>query len=63
MFRKTRGITLFSVWYGMVWYGMVWYGILYLNQRNTLAPTTLSWFPWRACLYRHKKRLELIIQD
>ena len=38
------------VWYGMVWYGMVWYGILYLNHRNTLAPTTLSWFPWgRVC--------------
>ena len=43
--------------------GMVWYGILYLNQRSTLGPTTLSWFPWRACLYRHKKTLELVIQD
>ena len=37
------------VWYGMVWYGMVWYGKLYLNHRNTLAPTTHTWFPWRAC--------------
>ena len=43
------------VWYGMVWYGMVWYAMLcytllsyFLNIGNTLAPTTLSWFPWRA---------------
>ena len=35
---------------------MAWYGILYLNQGNTLAPTTLSWFPWGACLYRYKRR-------
>ena len=38
---------------------MVQYGILYLNQRNALVPTTISWFPWRACLYRHKKETKL----
>ena len=38
-------------------------GILYLYQINTLAPTTLSWFPWRACLYKDKKTLELVVQD
>ena len=38
----------------MVWYGMVWWYTLF-KSRNTLAPTTLSWFPWRACLYKYKK--------
>ena len=36
-----------------VWYGMVWYTLF--KSRNTLAPTTLSWFPWRACFYKYIK--------
>ena len=37
--------------------GMVVYGIWYtlFKSRNTLAPTTLSWFPWRACFYKYKR--------
>ena len=36
-----------------LWYGMVWYGILYLNPEDALTPTILSWFLWRACLYKY----------
>ena len=33
--------------------GMVWYTLF--KSRNTLAPTTLSWFPWGACFYKYKR--------
>ena len=43
------------------------YGILILwytlfKSRNTLAPTTLSWFPWRACFYKYKRDYETLFQ-
>ena len=43
-------------------HGLFAVGIGRYTLFNTLAPTTLSWFPRRACFYRHKRRLKLIIR-